>query len=218
MQAIQSDFQGHVEQYRRLATKCHLDGVKATHIRHRARQLLEQGPAAQEIAIMEKDTIRNDFMYIASLSERDQDVNREKIKPDCVAIALCVAAWSMLTWDTRWLYGLSNCKIVPARFDDGRSLLTFSPSCCLHVSVVFSFLVMERLRTYTQEIASAHAAHVKINLPIAHSYFSLLSWRSWLLPVQYLSTSWVEPCIFENRACSPNTFDLKRSFLTRSLK
>lgn len=141
MQAIQSEFQGHVEQYRCLATTCHLDGVQATHIRHRARQLLEQGPAAQELAIIEKDTIRNDFTYIVSLTEREQDVNREKIKPDCMAIALCVAAWSMLTWDTLWLYGLSSCKIVPARFGDGRSLLTFSPSCCLHVSVMIYSLM-----------------------------------------------------------------------------
>lgn len=86
--------------------------------------------------MIEKDTIRNDFVYISALPERDQGINREKIKPDCMAIALCVAAWSMLTWDTLWLYGLSNCKIVPVRFRDGTSLLTFSPSCCPLVSIM----------------------------------------------------------------------------------
>ena len=174
MQAIQSGFEGHVEHYRRLATTCNLDGVHATHIRHRARQLLEQGPAAQEIALIEKDTIRNDFVYITALPERDQDVNREKIKPDCMAIALCVAAWSMLTWNTHWLYGLSSCKIVPARFNDGMSLLTFSPSCCLDVSVAI-YTSIKRSCTNTQYSASAHAAHVKINGQIARFFFSLSS-------------------------------------------
>lgn len=144
--------QGNIEYYRRLATTCQLDGVHATHIRHRARQLLERGHDARELAKIEKETIRNDFTYIIGLPEWEQDVNREMIRPDCMAIALCVAAWSMLTWNTQWLFGLSSCKIVPAKFSDGQSLLAFSPSCCQHVRVPYlTSTTRTQMLTYSAE-------------------------------------------------------------------
>lgn len=75
-------------------------------------------------------TIRGEFLHINKLGKRQQDVCREDIKLDCMTTAVCIGAWSMLTWKSRWLNGLSSCRIAQINFGDGKTWPVFAPDFC----------------------------------------------------------------------------------------
>lgn len=75
-------------------------------------------------------TIRGEFLHINKLGKRQQDVCREDIRLDCMTTAVCIGAWSMLTWISRWLNGLSSCRIAQIHFGDGETWPVFAPDFC----------------------------------------------------------------------------------------
>ena len=78
--------------------------------------------------------MRGEFLRISRLEKHQQDFHREDIRLDCMTIAVRIGSWSMLTWDSRWLSGLSSCKIVQMEFGDGETWPVFAPDSCSPVS------------------------------------------------------------------------------------
>jgi hypothetical protein len=78
--------------------------------------------------------MRGEFLHISGLGRSQQEVHREDIRLDCMTTALCIGAWSMLTWRSQWLDGLSSCRIVQAHFGDGETRPVFAPDACRSVS------------------------------------------------------------------------------------
>jgi hypothetical protein len=91
--------------------------------------------------------MRGEFLHISRLEKNQQDFHREDIRLDCMAIAVRIGSWSMLTWDSRWLSGLSSCKIVQMRFGDGETWPVFAPDSCSPVSH-HSFSVLTTTSTW----------------------------------------------------------------------
>jgi len=75
--------------------------------------------------------MKGEFLHINGLEKHQQDFHREDIRLDCMAIAVRIGSWSMLTWDSRWLSGLSSCRVVQLQFRDGRTWPVFTPGCSL---------------------------------------------------------------------------------------
>lgn len=90
---------------------------------------MQSEPRASDMA-ERGHTIRGEFLHINKLGRRQQDVYREDIRLDCMATAVCIGAWSMLTWKSRWLNGLSSCRIAQMHFRDGETWPVFAPDFC----------------------------------------------------------------------------------------
>lgn len=113
--------------------RCHLDSDQANFILNQAQTLLGNEHAAQEGAMMESDTIRSDFFQILELEKYMQSVYREDIKLHCMGTAVCIAAWSMLTWESKWLDNLSSCRVTQARFVNGEKMPVVCANLCSQV-------------------------------------------------------------------------------------
>jgi hypothetical protein len=119
--------------YRRLDVRHPLDSAHGSIISDQARGMLQYELKANEVAAR-GHTMRGEFLHIDGLEKIQQDVHREDIRLDCMATAVCIGAWSMLTWRSRWLDGLSSCRIVQAHFGDGETWPAFAPDSCSPVS------------------------------------------------------------------------------------
>ena len=119
--------------YRRLDVRHPLDSAHSSVISDKARVMLQHEPKANELAAR-GHTMRGDFLHINRLEKSQQDVHREDIRLDCMATAVSIGAWSMLAWRSRWLDGLSSCRIVQAHFGDGETWPVFATDCCSPVS------------------------------------------------------------------------------------
>lgn len=93
--------------------------------------MLQSEPKAIDVAMGGGHTMRDEFLHIVGLDKHQQDVYRESIEDDCMKTAVRISAWSMLTWKSRWLSGLSSCRLVQVQFPGGRSWPVFNPGSCL---------------------------------------------------------------------------------------
>ena len=76
---------------------------------------------------------------MTELKKDAQCAYREEIKLDCMATAICIAGWSMLTWDSKWLDELSSCKITLAEIGIGEEVHVICSNLCYQVSGSFRF-------------------------------------------------------------------------------
>jgi len=119
--------------YRRLEVRHPLDSAHGHMISDQAQTKLRNEPTANEVAAR-GHTMRREFLHLNGLEKNEQEVHREDIRLDCMTTAVRISAWSMLTWKSQWLVGLSSCRIVQAHFGDGQTWPVFAPDFCSPVS------------------------------------------------------------------------------------
>jgi hypothetical protein len=119
---------------RRIVTSCHLDSANNDDLHDQVRKISESRSQVENTTVV--DAMRDEFLFVAGLPGEAHDIHLEDIKFDCTTMAVQIAAWSMLTWGSQWLDGLSSCKIAQAQFADQQSRLpVFIPSLCSKLSV-----------------------------------------------------------------------------------